>query len=388
MPDTSIGYSAAPVKEIDRLLAAKSRHDELFKRGALTYKYNPTIPYVKEARPVRPGKIEYPKVKLEAQGSLLSLSADWKTKDRRVVGGVRGDVVMFSRQSRLRLLRKIARINADKAVFVTLTYPARFPSSKRAKEHLRAFLEKIRRRYPAASAIWKLERQSRGAPHFHLLFFNLPFVPFATIRQWWGHTVAAFVDDHLPRVRIERVRSQNGVMYYAAKYCAKDDAGAAANLSLSTMHICTLMMMTAPGSSVWSRSFAFHVYLALVASLRDGRVWGVFNRDVVPYHPHHEIELEQLTDVSFKIAKGYAKLLRDKINPNVSRGFAIFAQDTKSHWDTMLHILMDDFPVMHGYAVNGRWKDRGGVGAAPERCRISAVAIRRRCLSQHRFTSV
>jgi hypothetical protein len=388
MPDTSIGDYVSPVKEIDRMLAAKARHDDLFKRGLLTYSYNPTIPHVKEARPVRPGKIEYPKVKLEAQGSLLSLSVDWKTKDRRVAGGVRGDVLTFSRQSRLRLLRKIARVNADKAVFVTLTYPARFPSSKRAKEHLRAFLEKIRRRYPAASAIWKLERQSRGAPHFHLLFFNLPFIPFSMLRRWWAHTIAAFVDEHLPRVRIERVRSQNGVMYYAAKYCAKADAGGGVNLSLSTAHICTLLMMTAPGSSVWSRAFAFRMYLALVASLRDGRVWGVFNRDAVPYHPHHVIELEQLTDVAFKQAKRYAGLLRDKINPDGPYGFAIFTQDTKSHWDRLLHILMDDFPMAHGYAVYGRWKDRGGVGAAPERCRIGAVAIRRRSLSRHRFTSV
>jgi hypothetical protein len=385
--DTSIGDFVSRVKEIDRMLAAKAQYDDLFKRGLVTYSYNPTIPHVKEARPVRPGKIEYPKVKLEAQGSLLALAVDWKAKGR-AGGGIRGDVLTFSRQSRLRLLRKIARVNADKAVFVTLTYPARFPSDQRAKEHLRAFLEKIRRRYPMAAAYWRIEPQKRGAPHFHLLFFNLPFVPFSTLRQWWAHTIAAFVDEHLPRVRIERVRSQNGVMYYAAKYCAKVDDGGGVNLSLSTAHICTLLMMTAPGSSVWSRAFASHMYGVLVASLRTGRVWGVFNRDAVPYHPHHVIELEQLTDVAFRNARMYARMLRDKINPDVSAGFAIFAQDTKSHWDRLLHILMDDFPLAHGYAVYGRWKDRGRVGAAPERCRISAVAIRRRCLSRHRFTSV
>jgi hypothetical protein len=68
------------------------------------------------------------------------------------------------------LLADLARVPA----MVTLTYPADWltvvPDGKTAKRHLQAF----RKRYVKAwgediPAVWKLEFQDRGAPHFHLL---------------------------------------------------------------------------------------------------------------------------------------------------------------------------------------------------------------------------
>ncbi|MEW2202636.1 rolling circle replication-associated protein, partial [Streptomyces griseus] len=60
------------------------------------------------------------------------------------------------------------------AAMVTLTYPADWltvaPQGKAAKAHLRAFQVRYKRAWgEALIAVWKLEFQRRGAPHFHLL---------------------------------------------------------------------------------------------------------------------------------------------------------------------------------------------------------------------------
>lgn len=147
-------------------------------------------------------------------------------------------------------MRKTARLRATKATFLTLTYPSRFPSSSEAKSALRALFERIRRRWPQASGIWRLEYQQRGAPHFHVIFFGLPFIPHKTIRSWWAEIISDYVDETLPFVRIEFVRSRRGIMHYVSKYVAKTTDEGLFN-SLAYPHV--------------------------------GRWWGVFNKDHLPY---------------------------------------------------------------------------------------------------------
>jgi hypothetical protein len=108
-----------------------------------------------------------------------------------------------------------------KPVFITLTYGAEYPSPDVAKQHLRAFLKRIRR-FSASDGrnggfIWRLEFQERGAPHFHIICTNLVFIPKERIQEMWGEIIGY----ESPFSRIEMIRSKKGVMSYVSKYLAK-----------------------------------------------------------------------------------------------------------------------------------------------------------------------
>lgn len=115
-----------------------------------------------------------PEVPLEYAASLFDGEDPEEAPEE--VGGVRGVVSVFSRASKRRLLRDImgfpfAQLAHRYAyVFVSLTYPADFPSARASKEHLEEFRERIRRKWRGELlSWWKLEPQRRGAPHYHAL---------------------------------------------------------------------------------------------------------------------------------------------------------------------------------------------------------------------------
>lgn len=88
----------------------------------------------------------------------------------------RGDIVGFSKGSRLRLLRKLNKINPDNTsqVFhITLTYPKRFPADGVThKADLDAFIKRCKRKFSdEIEYLWKLEFQKRGAPHYHMILY-------------------------------------------------------------------------------------------------------------------------------------------------------------------------------------------------------------------------
>jgi hypothetical protein len=114
-------------------------------------------------------------------------------------------------------------------VFLTLTYPSNMNDAETGKAHLRAFLERVRRKFPKASAIWRIEYQERGAVHFHLLFFSLPYWKADNIRLVWGEIIG----ENNPRIKIETIRTRRGTTYYVSKYVAK--VGKTALVSLSSV---------------------------------------------------------------------------------------------------------------------------------------------------------
>ena len=104
---------------------------------------------------------------------------DWRgaeEKEEDADDRTRGEVTTFSRKSRANLQRKLATIPNEEvlqALLVTLTYPEDFPIAEDYevyKVHLDNFLKSLVRR--GYAAIWVLEFQKRGAPHYHLLVFG------------------------------------------------------------------------------------------------------------------------------------------------------------------------------------------------------------------------
>jgi hypothetical protein len=85
-------------------------------------------------------------------------------------------------------------------VFVTLTYPADWPSNGRqVNADLKAYRQWLERRFGPLVVVWKREYQRRGAPHFHLLIAlpdGAPLVPFrkATAEAWTRIVGAAGVE--------------------------------------------------------------------------------------------------------------------------------------------------------------------------------------------------
>lgn len=140
-----------------------------------------------------------------------------------VGGGTRGRIRSFSRASRKRFLEKFARVvwnDSDsvlnRPVFITLTY-RNAPCSESVKMHLECFRRRVERRFGDAGGFWRLEFQERGAAHFHLILWGVPWWSFRELRRVWGEIIG----EVNPRVRIERCRRYAQCCSYAAKYVGK-----------------------------------------------------------------------------------------------------------------------------------------------------------------------
>jgi len=194
-------------------------------------------------------------VTLEKQGNLMKAIVEGFEKKPNRQPSKRGKVFGLSERSRKRMLEQVARLEFDQdegyrqcAVFITLTTLA-INHPKRAKDMLFAFIKRMKRRFPDVCGLWRMEFQKRGAPHFHLILFNLLFWSKEEVQGNWGE----IVNEERPFTRIESIRSAKGVMKYTAKYCGKMDEDS---------------------------GFNYVPYLAAEDSI--GRVWGVINRDKLP----------------------------------------------------------------------------------------------------------
>jgi len=127
----------------------------------------------------------------------------------------------------------IERVNTP-PLFVTLTYPDRFPTDKATwTEHFnRRFRRRLERRFPGAAAIWRKEFQQRKtgenagkwAPHFHLLLFVEvePSQLYEWLSRAWYESCGRMSDDHLASgTQVRTVRSWDGAKRYAAKRLGK-----------------------------------------------------------------------------------------------------------------------------------------------------------------------
>jgi len=152
-------------------------------------------------------------------------------------GGRRG-LATFSSASRRRLKAVLASVKRSALpVFVTLTYPSEFPlDSSVYKSHLDTFFKRLRRVFPGASAVWKLEPQRRGAPHYHLFLWGVDDRIFDFVPSAWYDIAGNGDEYHLLWHRgelppspdgtinvhcVQQVRNFRGVFSYAAKYMSK-----------------------------------------------------------------------------------------------------------------------------------------------------------------------
>ena len=198
-------------------------------------------------------------VTIHPEGRLIEVTSPALWSEHEAPGAIRGKITEFTPSSRFRQMCALARVRRDAPlpIFLTLTYPYQWPSDwEEWKAHLDEFLSLLRKRYPKAAAMWKLEPQERDAPHFHFLIWGLKYVPWQWVAVHWaciihglnsrrmlrdypckgGGKVAAsqfhawvdeqdvseIVKDSLKAgISIENVDTWHGVAYYAAKYLGK-----------------------------------------------------------------------------------------------------------------------------------------------------------------------
>lgn len=259
-------------------------------------------------------------ITLLAQGRLLKLNVCGDAGNG--ARGKRSLVTEFSRSSRLRLLQKMATIKPSKdfkAVFLTLTYGQRFPSPREAKRHLDSFLKRIARRYEKVSAFWRFDFQKRGAPHFHLLLFGLPFLAKETVKTWWGEIIGRDYWDYSrnivepPFTRIEFVRSHKQASSYVSKYVAKRE-GSGFNIG---------SYLTVEGK------FIHPLTGEECGSI--GRWWGVFNAEALPLADCVEIVANGIGMKAVMTLKRALAATRWRVDPDNRWGFFLF-EDNPYVW--------------------------------------------------------
>jgi hypothetical protein len=107
-------------------------------------------------------------------------------------------------------------------LFITLTYPSKFPDGVKAKRDLHTFLKRLKRAHPGAAGLWKLEPQKRGAPHFHLIVLGVPFVDHVWVATAWFEVVGSRDHRHWQAgTEVRRVKSHQHAVHYVSKYIAK-----------------------------------------------------------------------------------------------------------------------------------------------------------------------
>lgn len=150
----------------------------------------------------------------------------------------RGTVTEFSKRSRVRMMREIAKIrDMSNGYFVTLTYPGRWNLHEQVpKQHLSAIRKRLERKFPLSGTIWRLELKKRktGAsmgqivPHFHLVIFGTG-VKKKELIKWmsenWNDIVDPEDKDHLKAgTNVRRIKNRRHVMAYVSKYIAKHES--------------------------------------------------------------------------------------------------------------------------------------------------------------------
>jgi hypothetical protein len=143
-------------------------------------------------------------------------------------GGKRGRIEVFSKESRYRLFRLLHTLEFKSVTFITLTYPSEFPTyGKMYKAHLKEYRRRFEKRWGSMQAVWRLEFQERGAPHFHIMYLDCPFIP---IKEWcalWADVTHSKDPAHRKNgVDLKIITSsseQRLIASYIGKYISKVD---------------------------------------------------------------------------------------------------------------------------------------------------------------------
>jgi len=157
--------------------------------------------------------------------------------------------------------------------FLSVTYPADFPTARQSKAHLEAFRRVLERKFPELWGVWRLEEQRRGAPHYHFLLGGVSWVSLWWLRKVWGRIIGYRGSERL-QVDVRQVRSARHARAYVSKYVAKVEAAEAAAEGQPQADPAAAAVLLEP--------------ITYPDGLREGwaspgRFWGWIRRELVPW---------------------------------------------------------------------------------------------------------
>jgi|ERR1700722_2138678 len=216
-------------------------------------------------------------------GDVVQVSARFLIPPCRLPG-IRRPCKEFSNASRRAMLKTVSRIdwnNVHSGLFVTLTFPDKtLPMDAYRRNQARyVFFRSIETHVQKnVSALWRVEWKARrsGAlvgqmcPHFHLIIFSVPFIPYKKINLWWKTAIAW---TGTVSTDVQSLKDKRHHAVYIAKYAAKRPETNSLD-SLSNLNI-------------------------------DGRHWGIHRRSLLPKHRTvvydglNDFQIEQLKQVGY-----------------------------------------------------------------------------------------
>ncbi|MGE7192054.1 rolling circle replication-associated protein, partial [Lysinibacillus fusiformis] len=126
----------------------------------------------------------------------------------------RSDVLYRARKQVFNQANANANAWNEQPKFFTLTYAENMQDIKQSNYNFKKFIQrlnytlKIKLKYTAV-----IEFQKRGAIHYHLLVYNLPYTPVDVLSDIWGHGF----------VKINKIDHVDNVGAYITKYMIKDN---------------------------------------------------------------------------------------------------------------------------------------------------------------------
>lgn len=244
----------------------------------------------------------------------------------------RSVITEFSVRSRSNLLRTIGRLPVSSPAYTfALTLPAEFEAITLAQlAHVFGVMARrfsAVRRFRSVSALWKRELQTRGALHWHFIFYGLECPSLgASVRSWmvetWLELLSEFFSNEtLGRMRKVHAHSKNWIRlegetfaHYFSKYLGKDPE--------------------------------------VLDSTVPGRWWGSWNKAALPFVEETLVVLP--SPVADDLARAFSKLRTVRatagLNRSVARALPIRSLFTPGEnltpWDVQR--------LKAGYAANGR----------------------------------
>jgi hypothetical protein len=263
-------------------------------------------------------------VTIEAQGEVFCARCHG-LPDRPQLGPGRKSITSFSAKARKNMLDTVSRLDwTIPATFVTLTYHENMCDARRAKRDLRALIKRWCRRYGLLPILWKMEPQMRGAWHFHLIVWYMPYIEISEILDDWREIAN---DVTITEVKIEPIRSAKKARSYVAKYCAKP---------------IVINYVTALLALIWKIKKTIVVAIALdylpnlAVSHKPGRFWGIENRKNLIWAILKTISIE--LDHDFYNLKRAARRKWRGINTSARSGFTLYVKDPTQWLDYLFYL--------------------------------------------------
>lgn len=104
--------------------------------------------------------------------------------------------------------------------FVTLTFKQNMKDHTEANKEYKKFIERLNYKVFKKTSGLKytcvVERQKRGAIHYHVIFYNLPYISFNQLLEVWQHK------NEQRGLRINAIKEIDNVGSYVTKYISKE----------------------------------------------------------------------------------------------------------------------------------------------------------------------